>query len=86
MSKFTERFSDVFDIHEPFEANSSHVHCRNARAAVERLRDEGRKYLGVNSCAYKRWKKGCDDLWGFSNLLHSDKVMKNRQVNAKDEG
>ena len=86
MPKFKERILDEFDVHEPFEDNSSHVHARNGRGAIERLRDEGRRYLGDKSGAYKRWKQGCDELWRFVNLLHSDKELKNRQMNAKGGG
>ena len=86
MAKFKERLSDEFDIHVPFEDSSSQVYVRNARGAIERLRDEGRGHFGDESREYKRWEKACNELWSLVLSLHSDKAIRDRQKNTKNEG
>lgn len=86
MAKFKKRFSDEFDMHVPFEENSSQVHVRNARGVAELLRDMGRRYFGPESCEYKRWEKGCDELRRFVLHLNSDWAIRNRQRDTKENG
>ena len=86
MAKFKERFSDEFDMQEPFEDNSSQVHVGNARSAIERLRDDGRGHFGEESCEYKRWKEGCNELWDFVVFLDSNRATRNHQKTTEEDG
>ena len=71
MPRWKDRLTSEFEVISRFGGTSSNVHTRNAMGAIERLRDDGREYLGSNSEAYKRWERGCNELWDFINTLQS---------------
>ena len=71
MPRWKDRLMSEFEIVPRFGGTSSNIHARNALAAIERLRDDGRVYFSSDSEAYKRWERGCNELWEFINTLQS---------------
>lgn len=78
MSRWKHRDLEWFDVLRSFKANSSTYHARIARSAAERLRDEVVRYLGDDSGACERWKRGCNELWSFVNTFQSEKDMESQ--------
>ena len=69
MPRYSERRLHLRDLVPRFEKKPSSTHLRNALAAIERLRDDGRNFFEKGSPELSRWQEGCTKLWNFINRL-----------------
>ncbi|MDE2701868.1 MAG: hypothetical protein OXH91_01845 [Chloroflexota bacterium] len=60
---------ELIDLNDSFEAYPSHRHLRNARSAIERLRDDGKAILPPGSSQLIRWIDACNALHRFIRSL-----------------
>ena len=75
MPRWGNRQLEEFDLFGPFEDYSANRHVRNAQSVAGILEDIGVKYFDPNSSEYKRWARGCRELWAFVNKLQPAKAI-----------
>ena len=64
-----------------FEKAPSSTHVRNARAVIERLRDEeGKALWPEGSEELSRWQRGWTELWWFMNRLEERRHIKKQDL------
>ena len=63
--RFKNRHLELFDIVDRFESSPYSKHARDARAVIERVRDEGAAFWEEGSSQLKRWRDYCNVLWTF---------------------
>ena len=69
MPRYNERLLHLRDLVPRFEKEPSSTHVRNALAAIQRLRENGRTFWQEDSTELSRWREGCHELWNFINRL-----------------
>ena len=67
--RFKNRKLSLFDIGDRFERESAQKHMHTARAAIERLRSDGREVLDDQTDQLSRWYHYCNVLLDFMNNL-----------------
>lgn len=67
--RFNERYGQLIDLVDRFEAESSSTHARNALAAIGRLNDDGANFWNEGSGQLSRWRDYCTVLSTFLNRL-----------------
>lgn len=66
-----------------FEKEPSSTHVRNARAVMERLRDEeGKALWPEGSEELSRWQRGWTELWWFMNRLGERRHIKKQDLST----
>lgn len=63
--RFKNRHLELFDLVGRFESSPTSGHARDARAVIERVRDEGSAFWHEGSSQLKRWRDYCNVLWSF---------------------
>lgn len=76
MAKQKESIKSKLDLYDRLNSTTSVEQIRNARAVVERLRNDRWRYFEEGSKPFARWKEGCDELYQLINRfpasLHID--------------
>lgn len=67
MPRFRERGLQWSDIMGRFESSSYSIHHLNARALIESLSDEARRFWGRDSRQFRKWEGYCADQLDFLN-------------------
>ena len=65
MPRYRNRRLQLRDLVPRFESEPSAIHCRNAVAAIQRLRDDRREFCQDGSAQDTRWLEACDALHGL---------------------
>ena len=63
--RFKNRHLELLDLVGRFEASSASKHAYDARAVIERVREEGRTFWEEGSSQLNRWRDYCNVLWRF---------------------
>lgn len=69
MARFDERPLQLTDALGRFEADSHQTHVHNALGWIGGLKDYGWELWDEDSDQFRRWNKGCTELWGYLNRL-----------------
>ena len=77
--RFKDRHLALFDLVGRFEADSASDHAHAARAAIERVRDEGRAFWEEGSSQLNRWRDYCNVLWRFIHVSLGERRHLRRQ-------
>ena len=79
--RFKNRHPQLIDIVDRFEAIPSSTHIRNARGAIERVREEGASFWKEGSSQLTRWRRYCNVLWDFIQTdLGNRRHLKNQDL------
>ncbi|MXY70830.1 MAG: hypothetical protein F4Y47_20050 [Acidobacteriia bacterium] len=82
MPRYKERRLQLEDLVPSFEKEPTGTHLRNARGAIERLREDGRAFWPKGSSELDRWERGCNELWQFLNRLGERRHVKRQELHT----
>ena len=81
--RYRKRWLQWRDFVPLFEKEPSSTHVRNARAVIERLRDEeGKALWPEGSEELSRWQRGWTELWWFMNRLGERRHIRKQDLST----
>jgi len=80
MPRDRNRSLQLGDLVPRFESEPTAVHCRNAVAAIQRLRDDRREFCPDGSAQEARWLKSCDALHDLITGLRKRRELEGQSL------
>ena len=80
MPRYRNRRLQLGDLVPRFESKPSAVHCRNAVAAIQRLRDDRREFCLSGSAQDARWLESCDALIDLINGMSRRREIEDQSL------